>query len=73
MDEKYTRYAPVPKVAAGTTGGAIATVVIWIAAQFDLTMPPEAAAGIATLATLILAYIAPRDPILPENSENEME
>jgi len=46
-----------PKVAAAGIAGALATVVIYVASQFGLVLPPEVAAAIATLIAFGAGYL----------------
>lgn len=48
---------PVPKVAAAGSGGAAATVLIAIAAQFGVDLPPEVAAGIVAVVAFAAGYL----------------
>jgi type III secretion system FlhB-like substrate exporter len=48
---------PVPKVAAAGSGGVAATVLITIAAQFGIDLPPEVAAGIVALVAFAAGYL----------------
>ena len=45
-----------PKVQAAGIGGAIATLAVWIAAQFGVDMPPEVGAAVAALLSLAAGY-----------------
>lgn len=47
---------PTPKIAAAGVGGAIATLAVWIAAQFGVDMPQEVGAAIATVLSLTAGY-----------------
>lgn len=48
---------PVAKVAAAGTGGAAATVLIAIASQLGLDLPPEVAAAITTVLAFAAGYL----------------
>lgn len=45
-----------PKVAAAGAGGAVATLAVWIAAQFGVDMPPGVGEAIATLLAVAAGY-----------------
>lgn len=49
--------APTQKVAAGGAASAAAVLIVFIADQLGLEIPPEAAAAIATLLGFAGAYI----------------
>ena len=49
---------PVPKVAAAGVGGAVATVLVFIANQFGLDVGPEVAAAIATILAFAFGWQA---------------
>lgn len=60
MSELINQPGPMPTrklLAAGGTG-ALATVLIWTAAQFGLDLPAEVAAGIVTIAAAMAGYFA---------------
>lgn len=40
---------PQPKVQAAGAGGALAIVLVWLAGQFGVDVPPEVAAAFTTL------------------------
>lgn len=46
------------KVRAAGVGGAVATVIVWTAAQFGVDMPPEVASAWATLLALGAGWFA---------------
>ena len=48
-----------PKVAAGGIGGAVATLVVYAASLFGVTIPGEVGAAIATLVSLGSGYLKP--------------
>lgn len=48
---------PTPKVAAGGIFGAAAIVIVWIAGQFGVEVPPEVAAAFTVLLGSGAAYI----------------
>ena len=53
---------PTRKIAATGIGGAAATVLIWLAAQFGMEIPAEVAAGIVALIAAGAGYMtAERD------------
>ena len=47
---------PVKKVAAAGLGGGLATTVIWLAAQFGITMPLEVANGLVAFIAFAAGY-----------------
>lgn len=47
---------PTRKVTAATGGSAAAVLIVFIAGQFKVDVPPEAAAAIATLLGLVGGY-----------------
>jgi hypothetical protein len=60
---------PEKKVVAATGSGAVALVVVWVAAQLGLDMPEPVAAGFVYLVALAAAYLAPhtrRSDLTPE-------
>lgn len=48
---------PVPKVAAAGSGGAAATVLIAVAAQLGIDLPPEVAAGVVAIVAFAAGYL----------------
>lgn len=48
--------APTRKVAAGTTAGAAALLIVWVAGLFGQTVPAEVAAAIVLLGSTVVAY-----------------
>lgn len=50
---------PVPKVAAAGIGGAVATIVVYVAAQFGVEIPGDVGAAIATVVAFASAYLKP--------------
>jgi hypothetical protein len=50
---------PVPKVAAAGIAGVVSIVVVFIAAQLDLEVPPEVASAFTTLAAFVAGYFQP--------------
>lgn len=48
---------PVPKVAAAGIGGAVATITVYIAAQFGVEIPGDVGAAIATVVAFAAAYL----------------
>ena len=50
---------PVPKVAAAGIGGAVATIVVYVAAQFGVEIPGDVGAAIATVVAFAAAYLKP--------------
>ena len=50
---------PVPKVAAAGIGGAVATIVVYIAAQVGVEIPGDVGAAIATVVAFAAAYLKP--------------
>lgn len=51
---------PEPKVAAGGAAGAVTVLVVFIAGQLGLEVPPEAAAALTTLLAFGAGYLTPR-------------
>jgi hypothetical protein len=50
---------PTPKVTAAGGGATGATLLIIVAAQFDIDLPPEAAAAIVGLVAFLAGYLQP--------------
>ena len=50
---------PTPKVAAASAGAAAAVLVVWGLSLVGVTMPPEAAAALATLLALAGGWLTP--------------
>jgi putative flippase GtrA len=48
---------PQPKVAAGGIGGAVTIVLVFIAGQAGVDVPPEVAAALSTLASFAAGYL----------------
>jgi len=48
---------PTPKIAAAGIGGAVATLAVWISAQFGVDMPPEVGAAVATVLSFAAGYL----------------
>jgi hypothetical protein len=46
-----------PKVAAGGAAGAVTVVIVFIAGQFGLEIPPEVAAALTVLISTGFAYL----------------
>lgn len=49
--------APKPKVKAAGAAGAASVLIVFVAGQFGLDIPPEAAAGITTLLAFAGGYL----------------
>jgi len=47
-----------PKVFMATAGAAITILVVWIAGQFHLTIPPEVASAFTTVIGAVVGYSA---------------
>ena len=55
--------APVRKVVAGTIGGAVASLVLWLLSQYaNFNPPPEVAGAITTIIAFLVGYIVPPSP-----------
>ena len=50
-------YAPTPKVAAGSTSGAAALLLVWILGQAGVDMPPEVAGAAVLVITAGAAWL----------------
>jgi putative flippase GtrA len=50
---------PVPKVAAAGIGGAVATIVVYIASQVGVEIPGDVGAALATVVAFAAAYLKP--------------
>lgn len=51
---------PVPKVAAATFGGALATLLVWGLHQFaGIVIPPEVAGSFATIVAFAAGWVTP--------------
>lgn len=46
-----------PKIQAAGAGGAIATIAVWVAAQFGVDMPPEVGAAIAAVLSVAAGWL----------------
>lgn len=46
-----------PKVTAATVGGAVATIIIWVGAQFHVEVTPEVGAALATVFAFAAGYL----------------
>jgi protein-S-isoprenylcysteine O-methyltransferase Ste14 len=49
--------APTKKVAAGGAAGAVTVLLVFIAGQFGLEVPPEAAAALTTLLAFAAGWL----------------
>lgn len=49
--------APTSKVAAGSAAGAATFLIVFIAGQFGLDIPPEAASALTVLIGSVAAYV----------------
>ena len=47
------------KIVASTLSGAVVTILVWVLGLFDVTMPGEVAAAMATVVGGLAGYIAP--------------
>lgn len=57
MDKaKARKLVPRKKVAAGAGAGGASILVIWIASQFGLDVPPEVASAFTTLVGTLAGY-----------------
>lgn len=54
---KQESKAPTNKVTAAGLGGAVATLLVFVANLFGVEVPAEAAASLATLVGVLLAYV----------------
>lgn len=53
-------WIPQTKVVAGTVGGAVTTIVLWLLdAYARLDMPEPVSAAVGVLVTLVVAYLVP--------------
>lgn len=50
-----------PKVAAGGAAGAAVTVIVFVAGQLGLEVPPEVAAALVTLISTGAGYFKPSE------------
>lgn len=50
---------PQPKVMAAAIGGALTSIIVWVVGQFDVFIPGDVGAAIATLIGFAFAYFAP--------------
>lgn len=57
MSEETAR--PVPKVAAAGMSGAAVTLLVGIAQQLGVAVPPEVAAAAVTVASFLAGYLRP--------------
>ena len=48
---------PVPKVAAAGSGGAAAAILIAVARQFGIELPPDVAAGLVAVVAFAAGYL----------------
>lgn len=59
----WQRSKPTPKAGAGLVAGAITTILVAVAAQFDVEITAEVAAAITTIIVFIAAWFAPRSEV----------
>jgi hypothetical protein len=55
-----SNWVPQPKVAAAGAAGSAALVLVWLLAEFGVTMPAEVASAITALAMSAVAYFWPQ-------------
>jgi putative flippase GtrA len=55
-----TDSTPVPKVVAAGATGAVTIILVWLAGQAGIEIPPEVASSITTVCSFITGYLAPR-------------
>lgn len=63
-----------PKVAAGSLGSLVSTILLWGLSELGVNPPPDVAAAITGLIVLVSGYIAPRlagEGNLPAGPESE--
>lgn len=54
-----TDWAPQPKVAAAAVTVPFSGLVLWIAGELGVVMPPQVAGEVAVLVALLVAYLVP--------------
>lgn len=54
-----TSAAPTRKVAAGSVGGAVGVILIFVLSQFGVEVPAEVAAAISTVLGFAMSYLVP--------------
>jgi hypothetical protein len=58
-----TSSLPTRKVGSGVDAGAVVTILVWIIdATTGVEMPPEVAAALVTVITLVTSYFVPETP-----------
>ena len=58
-EKPKTNWSPTSKVASGAAAGNVAVILLWIAAEANLDVPPEVAGAFAALLSLAVAYLVP--------------
>lgn len=51
------KVTPQPKVVAGGVAGALTIVLVWVAGQFGLDVPPEVASAFTVLVSFAAGYL----------------
>lgn len=69
---EWNSVVPRAKVIAGTLGGAVATIILWLVSFYGgVDLPAEVAAAVTTLIVAVVAYLT-SEP-LPAPGEPEQE
>lgn len=70
--QPWKSIVPNAKVVAGTLGGAVGTIILWLVSFYGgVELPAEVAAAVTTLIVAVVAYLTseplpvPDDPGLP--------
>lgn len=57
--KEVSAWSPQPKIGAAGASGALTVVLVWVAGEMGLTMPPEIAASVAALIAMTAGYLVP--------------
>lgn len=80
--QSWKSLVPTAKVVAGTLGGAVATILLWLISFYgNVELPTEVAAAVTTIIVSIVAYLTseplpvpgdpPGDPDAPTKSATD--
>lgn len=71
MSAKTQAMKPTRKVAAGGVAGAVALLIVFVAGEFGLEIPPEVASAVTVLLTAGVAWLK-RDESSPDLPEERL-
>jgi hypothetical protein len=63
IKETLVAAKPVPKVSASVIAGAIVTILIGVAGQFDVEISAEVAAALIVVVVALAGWFAPRSDV----------